>query len=276
MKMLRANAAGHFSGSGFRSVPGKPERQYLYHLPASRSGDTPVIVTVHGISRNAAEHMMRLREMAESTGAAIIAPYFSHREYRGYQQLECRTGARADLALRDMLSDFSEFSGIGTNRIKLAGFSGGGQFAHRFAMFHADRVETCVCIAAGWYSWPDRDTPYPLGLGQGRKLAGTPLHPGWEQVPIHVLVGSRDNAPETNLNMNPEIVALQGRGRHIRARRWVKAMRGYRSSPGSAPVTLEIIPHFGHDFGKAVARHNLDGRLALAFGLIGKEEKCCA
>lgn len=262
--------------SGFRTVPGTRIRGYYFHTPSAVTCETPVIVSVHGVSRNAAEHMFRLRPMAERCGAAIVAPYFPAADYRGYQQLLCRNGERADLALLDMIDDFSRATGIDTGRFLLAGFSGGGQFVHRFAMFHADRVERCIAIAAGWYTWPDEDRPYPLGVGLDGFSGHLQLHPQWRDVPIHLLVGSRDDGPEVNLNSDPAIVALQGHGRHQRACRWSRAMQRYRNRTGGAPVTLETIAHFGHDFGKAVERHGLDQRLAEILGLAPAEEALCA
>jgi poly(3-hydroxybutyrate) depolymerase len=47
---------------------------------------------------------------------------------------------RSDLALIDILADVRRRSGIRTPKIHITGFSGGAQFAHRFAFYHADVV----------------------------------------------------------------------------------------------------------------------------------------
>jgi len=244
--------------SGYRSFGEVAPRQYYYFAPAVTGPETPVVVSVHGISLNAAEHMARMRTMAERLGAAVIAPWFSREHYRGYQKLLCRDGAtRADRALIDILDDFAQRHGIDTSRVYLAGFSGGGQFAHRFALFHADRVAACATCAAGWYTFPDRQAPYPLGLRAGTGPDGLAPHADASLVPMHVIVGDRDDLPEPSLNMTPQVVAMQGVGRVTRARAWHEAMKAERRT-GGAEVSLTILPRLGHDFGKAMERHALD------------------
>jgi pimeloyl-ACP methyl ester carboxylesterase len=233
-----------------------------------------VIVSVHGISLNAAEHMVRMRTAADKVGAVIIAPWFDRVHFRGYQRLLCQDGqTRADLALIAMLEDAAATLGVEVERCYLSGFSGGGQFAHRFAAFHADRVAGCVTSAAGWYTFPDFERPYPQGLAPGSGPAGLELHPAARQVPMHVLVGSLDDRPEPSLNMSKIIVAQQGSGRVTRARRWVEAMQLDRIRHGGAPVTITVLENLGHDFSKAVDCNALDTLIVARFGLQATKEK---
>ena len=141
--------------SGLRTIDAGVPCRYYYHAPADVRPDSPVIVSVHGISLNAAEHMVRMRAVADTLGAVVIAPWFDRAQFRGYQRLLCHDGqTRADLALLAMLDDAADSLGVDVSRFHLTGFSGGGQFAHRFAAFHADRVTACVTSAAGWYTFP--------------------------------------------------------------------------------------------------------------------------
>lgn len=262
--------------SGFHSFGDPVVRRYYYHVPARITHDSPVIVSVHGISLNAAEHMVRMRDVADRLGAVIIAPWFDRKQYRGYQTLLCRDGeTRADLALIDMLDDVARRFGVDTSRIYLSGFSGGGQFAHRFALFHADRVNACVTCAAGWYTYPDEQRPYPLGIADGSAPHDLRPHPHADRVPMHVLVGSRDDRVEPSLNMDDDVVAQQGIGRVTRARAWVETMQQHRAAHGGAPVTLSLLDRLGHDFSKAVDRNGLDALIVRCFGLRepGKENR---
>ncbi|WP_284123978.1 PHB depolymerase family esterase [Parerythrobacter aestuarii] len=256
------------SESGFHSFGETVPRSYYYHVPATVRRDSPVIVSVHGISLNAAEHMVRMRSLAERLGAVVIAPWFDRTHYRGYQKLLCRDGeTRADLALIEILDDVTARFGVDTGSIFLAGFSGGGQFAHRFALLHADRVRSCVTCSAGWYTYPDPSAAYPFGTAAGSCPDGSSPHPDAHKVPIHVLVGSRDNHVEPSLNMDADVVSRQGVGRVTRARRWVKAMQQARSPIDGAPVTLLRVQQMKHDFSKAVDRNGLDALIMERFGL---------
>lgn len=256
------------SQSGFRTLSGPVPREYFYHFPAGLHAGSPIIVSVHGISMNAAEHMVRLRGIAEQAGAAVIAPVFNRKVYPRYQQLaDSRSGVRADLALIDMLADVRRQTGIATPRIHITGFSGGAQFAHRFALYHADQVASCVSCAAGWYSFPMADAPYPLGMGEGTGPGGASPHPAWRSVAHHVIVGARDNSADPALNMTEAVVALQGTGRRTRARRWVRAMNRDRRSHGLSPVTLTELPGLNHDFTQAHDRHDLAHLIATKMGL---------
>ncbi|WP_162010989.1 PHB depolymerase family esterase [Oceanicaulis sp. HTCC2633] len=259
--------------SGYFAFGSAVPRRYYYHVPAVVRADSPVIVSVHGISLNAAEHMVRMRQEADRIGAVIIAPWFDRTHYRGYQKLLCRDGeTRADLALIDMLEDASERFGVDTSRVYLSGFSGGGQFTHRFSMFHANRVIACVTCAAGWYTFPDATSPYPLGTAPESGPAGMSPHPQARKVPMHVFVGSRDDRVEPYLNMDDDVIAVQGVGRLMRAKRWVKAMRQDRKQHGGADVTLTRLKQLGHDFTKAMERNRLDARVVESFGLSSSKE----
>ena len=263
--------------SGMRDCGGAVPCRYYYHVPPGISAASPVMVSVHGISLNAAEHLVRMRTQAERVGALLIAPWFDRTHYRGYQRLVCRGGqTRADLALLAMIDDATATFGGDCRRIHLAGFSGGGQFAHRFAAIHADRVAACVTTAAGWYTFPDEACPWPQGLSAPTMPAGIALHPAARQVPIHVLVGSRDNRPEPSLNATAAIVAQQGATRLDRASSWVAAMREDRARHGGADVTLTVIDRLDHDFSKAVDRHALDALVVERLGLTQTKETDCA
>ncbi|MDO7837157.1 hypothetical protein Q4610_19100 [Sphingobium sp. HBC34] len=244
--------------SGFRTIPGPVQREYFYHFPAGLDAASPIIVSVHGISMNAAEHMVRMRSLAEAVGAAVIAPCFRKKLYPRYQQLEdSRTGIRSDLALIDILSDVRRRSGIRTSKIHITGFSGGAQFAHRFAFYHADLVASCVSCSAGWYTFPDPQMAFPFGIADNLGPAGMSVHPDWRSVPHHVVVGSRDTAIEEALNMTPAVVEVQGVGRRTRARRWVREMNRERAGNGLPAVSLTELRGLTHDYTAAHERHEL-------------------
>ncbi|WP_310474792.1 alpha/beta fold hydrolase [Sandarakinorhabdus sp.] len=208
---------GHFQLRFVRSpAPGVPDH-YL-HVPTGHSPLTlsrlPVVVMVHGISRNAAEQVLRASQNGLGD-RVIVAPLFERRAMGRYQQLAAgRSGQSADQALINLL-DWLIIDGFNARQIKLFGFSGGAQFAHRFALFHPDRVRKLCLAAAGWYTMPEPGEAWPAGLNNA------PLQPELKKllaIPTLVFVGSGDNLRTASLNQSPRIDRQQGPHRLARAR----------------------------------------------------------
>jgi pimeloyl-ACP methyl ester carboxylesterase len=199
-----------------------------------------------------------MRDQAERWGAVLIAPLFQKQFYGRYQQLEdSESGARADLALLDIVADIRGIAGIAVAPFFLTGFSGGAQFAHRFALYHADQVASCVSCSAGWYSFPDQDRCYPHGLARCSGPGGMSLHTDWLSVAHHVVVGRRDNNIVENLNMSREVVDQQGVGRLRRARRWTRAMNEVLRASSLGKINLTLIDGLSHDYSMATRRFDL-------------------
>lgn len=239
----------------YRSIAGDPERNYYIFVPDDADETSNVVVLVHGISNNAIEHIVRFAEQAKRHNAILVAPVFCKQLYGQYQQVvDRKRGARADLALFDILSSVALETGASTDKIWLFGFSGGAQFAHRFALFHPERLASCVCVAAGWYTFPSIASKYPYGLDRP-PLAGSDFDPKRIcNVPIHVLVGSNDILRDESLRISPTLDAHQGVHRLDRAKNWFAAMQAWGIHPASS---LTIISNAGHSFANATGRRNL-------------------
>jgi len=239
--------------------------KYLLRLPVvPQSGAVP-LVTVHGISRNAHEHATRLSDIAERAGALLVAPIFG-RERRGYQRLrDAERQIATDLDLIEALRLAAAETGADTSKVNLLGFSGGGQFAHRFALIHPARIARLATVAAGWYTFPDTATAYPFGVAPA---TDTPLEPdigGLLRIPTLVAVGTRDTERDRSLRKGRRIDRIQGTDRVERARRWVDSMRRTARLTGAPPaVMLEMLPRTGHSFAEAMGRGGLES-LALEF-----------
>lgn len=148
-------------------------------------------------------------------------------------------------------------TGVETRKTHLFGYSGGGQFVHRYAFTYPEQVAAMVIGASGWYTFPDPDLDYPLGL---RRTANSPAvcqNPAeFLNIPACVLVGDKDTRRDAKLNKSRRIDAHQGTTRLERGQRWVAAM-----SASADTLKLDILYQFNaltgaddHSFSRNVKR----------------------
>jgi len=240
-----------------RHLSGDPAQVYYLFIPSAGGADAPVLVTVHGISRNAREHAWRFARLAEAYGVVVVAPLFPSERYPDFQRLgRSGRGARADRALDAILAEVGRLTGAQTEHIHLFGFSGGAQFAHRYAFAHPRRVIAMVLGAAGWYTFPNPQKAYPRGLDLRGRLPGVTFDlDAALTIPATIVVGERDTKRDAELNVSPRIDRLQGLTRLERGRRWVEAMRKAARARGLATSYAFVeLPRSGHSFRRAVRR----------------------
>ena len=240
--------------------------EYFVFIPSSGAEKSRVFVDVHGISRNIDEHARLFAPYCEAHGVTLVAPHFTQEKSKDYQRLgRLGRGPRSDAALDSILEEIHEAIGAPTERIYLFGFSGGAQFAHRYAMAYPHRVARAVVAAAGWYTFPDRRTRFPYGTRRSQDLPEVRFDPeAFLQVPMTVIVGDRD-ITDIDLRRTPRVNRQQGETRLERARNWVEAMRAAARSYRLEPlVTLETIPGGDHGFASLMQSSDLGGRVFAA------------
>ena len=229
---------------------------YLVYFPRRIDPAAPLLVSVHGISLNAREHVTLFGPLAEERGVVVVAPIFDPRRYRSFQRLKART--RADLFLNRVVDDVRRLTGGGSGRFAMFGFSGGGQFAHRYALVYPQRVRALIVAAPGWYTFPDQALMYPHGL------APNPRYPHvwckleeFLRIRTRVVVGEADIDRDDSLNTDPD-VDRQGRNRLERASRWAAALRRAAAEHGMLPsVSLVTLPGVTHSFSESIAQGGL-------------------
>lgn len=254
----------------YRTVAGLPTREYFLYIPESlqaspeRQQAARVVVLMHGISENACEQILRFAHQAEKAGAVLVAPLMRRAVFGQYQQLvDPRLGTRSDLALEDILHAVRLDMGIDAAPFDIFGFSGGGQFAHRFALLYPQAVRSSVIVAPGWFTFPDDGTEYPRGLDNLPDGLPPLDEAAVCTIPFHVIVGDRDIVRDASLRRSTELDRQQGRTRLERAKRWHEAMCDWGADQRSS---LTILPQLGHSFPQAARDHGLP---ALAFRLFG-------
>lgn len=246
------------------AADGRDAVPLLLHRPANGAARLPLLVCVHGYTRQPLDHLQAFAPAATAAGFALLLPLFRDSgPHRMYQQLvHPRRGTRSDLALLQAIDGMAEGHGLDAARIHLFGYSGGAQFVHRLAMLHPRRVASLGIGAAGWYTWPDPVQAWPQGLAgaPGGEGAAADLE-AFLRLPIALWVGERDDEPDAYLREAPELNRLQGTNRLERARRWAAAVRAQAEQRDiEARVSLELLPRAGHDFLACHRKAGLAGR----------------
>lgn len=238
-----------------RRLRSTPRLRYYLYWPDRLASGRPPLVAVHGISLNAREQARVFAASAAALGVPVIAPLFEPDVYLDFQRLgRAGRGARADLALLAVLDEVKALTGHALAQINLFGFSGGGQFCHRFTMAHPSWVQRQVLAAPGWYTLPAMRRRYPLGLCLADELPGVTFDPAqFLQVPTCVLVGADDTERDAALRLGRRIDRLQGRDRVARGRSFVSRMRRAAARRGiDSDFEFATLPNCGHDFDEAV------------------------
>jgi len=258
----------------FRPPAGRRGLACWLALPNEVAPGKAPLVAVHGIHRGAEAQARAFAARAFAEGRPVIAPLFDQAAWPAYQQV-VRKG-RADLALLALLDDLRAIGVCGGRRIALAGYSGGGQFAHRFAMLYPHMIERLTVTSAGWFTFPAA-APFPYGHGPAPKARGdwgTRMAAGlgrFLELPVAVCVGALDDQSDPTLRHRPDLDLQQGTNRVARARAWAETLRSAAGARGiAARVTFSLLPGCGHDFGDCVTRGGLD-RIVLPQGAAGPD-----
>ena len=223
---------------------------YYVYVPSRVDPTARPLVVVHGISRRAHVHLATFAPFAEISGRILIAPLFSKARCKRYQQVVLDP-CRADKALLATLRAVAAKTGYDVREVDLFGFSGGAQFAHRFAMMYPDRVRRLAVASAGWYTLPDYEETFPYGLASTDKgwARFRAKLPDFLAIPTLVTVGERDVTRDSNLRQKPELDRRQGLTRVERAARWAQAMRQAADNHGiPAEISFRVLSGCGHSF----------------------------
>lgn len=256
-----------------RALESDASLPYVVYVPSRGGAGAPILVTVHGISRNALEQVSMFAPYAERAGVVLVAPVYEHARFPRYQRLSANERGESPVAVMEaIVAEVARISGASGDRFSLFGFSGGGQFVHRYALAHPERVAGYVVGSAGWYTFPDAQRRYPYGVRYSPRLQMGGFELGrFLAVPGWVLVGERDVHEGTAMRKTERVMLEQGLSRMERGRRWVDAVNARAAELGlAAPVRFEQLPRSPHSFRRSMRRGELGQRV---FGhLFGLEE----
>jgi pimeloyl-ACP methyl ester carboxylesterase len=173
---------------------------YVLYIPDRQEGDPeryPLVVIQHGTGRDAIGYRDAMIDFAEQERVVVLAPLFpagitDPDDLHSFKFLSYQ-GIRYDLILLGMIDEVRRRAPIVTGKFLLHGFSGGGQFAHRFLYVHPDRLLGVSIGAPGRLTLLDEATPWWLGTEDFAEVFGAPPDlAAIRRVPIQLVVGDQD------------------------------------------------------------------------------------
>lgn len=224
-----------------------PRFSYSLFVPEDLRDDEPPLqlwVFVHGTGRRTAFYLDAFADLARAERAVVVTPLFpvgidGPDDVDNYKTLD-GAGVRFDEVLLSMLDEVAHRWNVDASRFFLHGFSGGGQFAHRFALLHPGRLTAVSIGAPGRVTLPTPDAAWPRGIADVEQRFGIAHDAAaFARVPVQVLVGSLDDDPADLAVVAP---GGDGVGRLTLARALRTALRERGSS-----VRFDVVAGVGHD-----------------------------
>ncbi|KAK9452797.1 hypothetical protein V1511DRAFT_513515 [Dipodascopsis uninucleata] len=186
-----------------------PRISYSLYIPPAhynsdpRKSESPpklsLLIYIHGTRRMISAIHSELVPFADSTPCAILAPMFpagldSPNDLDSYKLLRSET-LRSDLSLLSILEEVAErWPGIATEKVYMMGFSGGGQFVHRFLYLYPDRLAAVSVGAPGRSTALDRQKNWPAGIADVEVIFEKTIRVELiREVSIQLVVGDKDS-----------------------------------------------------------------------------------
>ncbi len=246
-------ARGRFVFSGWEGPP----LPVWYQLPQQVTPDTPVVVVMHGVNRDADRYRDEWAELALAYRMIVIVPEFSRADFPGSNGYNTGFFAEADgtprprslwsfAAIEPLFDAVRRRFGTTAARYTLYGHSAGAQFVHRFVMFMPEaRIEQAITANAGWYTMPDPAAEFPYGI-KGAPITDHTLEAALGK-PLMVLLGTADtDTSDPDLRTTPE-ANRQGPHRYARGQSFYAQGRELADRWGTPfGWRIEFVPGVGH------------------------------
>jgi dienelactone hydrolase len=226
---------------------------YCLYVPSAhdpQGAPLPLVVLQHGTARRGPQYRDAFAEWAEERDCVVLAPLFpagigDPADLHNFKFI--RYGdIRFDHVLLSVVEEVAERFNVRSERFALHGFSGGGQFAHRFGYLHPDRLLGLSIGAPGRITYLDPDRPWWLGLqGFEEEFGQQPRIAELRGVPVQMVVGAED-VETWEINNRGDSNWMDGADAHggTRVER-LRALRDDFEAHGIA-VRFDVVPGVGH------------------------------
>lgn len=228
-----------------------PRFPYSLFVPEDLRDDETLAlwVFVHGTGRRTVVYLDGFADLACAERAAVLTPLFpvglsGPDDIDSYKRIDSG-GVRFDELLLSMVDEVAHRWPVAADTFFLHGFSGGGQFANRFALLHPERLAAISIGAPGQITLPDPDRPWWRGVSDLSSLFGRPFDPAaLARVPTQVVVGSLDTDTSDLAHVAPGGDPV---GRLTQAGTLADALRAV-----GAQVRFDVVDGVAHDGGAMI------------------------
>ena len=212
-------------------------------MPKKISNDTPIVIILHGQSRNAEGYRNSWHGSARDNNFISLVPKFSTPDFPktrynlgNMKTLSGRSIEREKWifsAIEPLFEYAREMFGTSVEEYSLFGHSAGAQVAHRFLYFiHPNRASRTVLANSGYYTMPIEEISYPYGL-KGVKVSEEMLTNAYNKRVI-VLLGDKDNDPKHSSLNTGDQARRQG------AHRFARGHNFYMNSLFKGSVLMKV------------------------------------
>lgn len=230
-----------------------------YDCPEQCTSQTPVLIVMHGIKRNAEEYRESWITHARAKHAFLLVPEFSREQFPSVDQYnygdlftssgELNPKEQWSFTAIEKIFDVVKQSVLIAPTYHIYGHSAGAQFLHRFIFFIPEtRIARAVVANSGFYTMPRDDVAFPYGL-KNTPITRAELTQVFAK-PVTILLGEADTDPNaTNLSRTAEANA-QGANRLERGKSFYATAQQVAAELAT-PFNWQIafVPNVGHDNG---------------------------
>jgi poly(3-hydroxybutyrate) depolymerase len=264
MTQIPESDCGDWDEAGPRKMPSAihalrsdPRFSYTLYVPPAfwdDPGDYSLLVMVHDTTRDVAAYRDGFSAFARISKTVLLAPLFpagvlGDGSLDGYKHVKEGKGPqtiRYDLILLAMVKECAAALRMPFDRFMLFGYSGGGQFVHRFFYLHPQRLSAVSIGAPGSVTRIDPELPWWLGIRDMQPIFGRALDiECMRRVPVQMVVGAADIE---ELTPPPQLKkALESSGDFSRNR--VERLHLLRQNfeRHGIDVQFDLVPHAAHD-----------------------------
>jgi hypothetical protein len=170
---------------------------YAPHEVTSRSNDVELVVVVHGTGRQFMQYRDAFAPFGRWNRCIVLCPLFpvgvlGDGNRNGFKRL-VEGDIRYDEILLQMVAEVGERYGKSFGKFALSGYSGGGQYVHRFAYVHPERLWAASIGAPGNVTVLDDSKSWWLGVRDFERHFGKPFDlDALRRVPVQMVVGKAD------------------------------------------------------------------------------------
>jgi pimeloyl-ACP methyl ester carboxylesterase len=233
-----------------------PRCSYSFYAPPNwrkRRKFQNLLVYIHGEGRRFQFLLSSLRPLARECGYVVVCPLFPANLLRdgnlsGYKYL--REGEiRYDEVVLDIVSEIREVFPFKESRFLLGGFSGGGQFAHRFAYLYPEMLKAVSIAAPGNVTLLDDELEWWAGTGSIERVFGREIEREvLRKIEFQLIVGDADteeDAREVDVASEEGLLSVNTAGSNR-----IERLHSLHASFIRSGITanFEIVPKVGHSF----------------------------